>query len=281
MKDYSTTVIQFLLGVCTLVPAALPAETNNPNAVIARRSDVHFARSAPYASPAEAIRRLGLKSGGKGYTLATEKFQIIVPGTFSTNVSWGLLVWISPGETPGIPAAWEAELAKQQLLLVGAYKSGNQRDVADRARLAVEAAFNMRQLYKIDPSRIYVAGFSGGGRVAGMVGMGYADVFTGTICVCGVSFYTDIPTPTGEHWPRSFNPDASLLAQARSSRRFVLLTGDLDINRENTHEVWQKGFQHEGFQHVHYLEVPGLKHTLPSAEVLGTALDFVAGKEAH
>ena len=114
-----------------------------------------------------------------------------------------------------------------------------------------------------------------------MVGMGYADVFTGTICVCGVSFYTDIPTPTGEHWPRSFKPDASLLAQARNNRRFVLVTGDEDINRENTHEVWQSGFQREGFRHVRYLEVPGLKHALPSAEVLGTALEFFAAKETQ
>lgn len=279
MKDHSAILL--LLCICALGRAALPAESPDTNTVASRRSDVRFARSAPYAAPAEAIRRLGIGSGGRGYTLATEKFQVIVPGTFSTNVQWGLLVWISASDAPRIPSAWEAELARQQLLFVGAYKAGNPRDVVERARLALDAAFNMRQLYKIDPNRVYLGGFSGGGRVAGMVGMAYPDVFTGTICMCGVSFYTDIPATNGEHWPRSFNPDASMLAQAKSNRRFVLLTGDQDINRENTREVWRSGFEHEGFRHVRYLEVPGLKHTLPSAEVLGTALGFVAAKETQ
>ena len=279
MKSHPTILL--LLCASTFGLGALPAETNDPNAIIARRSDMHFARSAPYATAAEASRRLGIKPGGKTYALAAEKFQVILPGTFSTNVSWGLFVWISPSDTPSIPAAWEAELAKQQLLFVGAYKSGNQRDAVERARLAVEAAFNLRQLYKIDPRRVYVSGFSGGGRVADMVGMGYSDVFTGTICVCGVGFYTDIPTPTGEHWPRTFNPDTKLLAQAKQNRRFLLLTGDQDINRDITHEIWRNGFEREGFQYVRYLEVPGLKHALPSAEVLSSALTFVDGKETQ
>ena len=277
MKTHAARLLLLYLGAW--LPAGLAAETNDTNAVSSRRFDTHFTRSAPYAAPAEAARRLGLGAGGKGFALATEKFQIIVPGNFSTNVSWGLLVWISPSDAPGIPAAWEPELAKQQLLFVGAYKSGNQRDAVERARLALEAAFNLRQWYKIDPSRVYVGGFSGGGRVAGMVGMGYPDVFTGTLCICGVGFYTDIPTPTGEHWPRTFSPDASQLAQAKQNRRFVLLTGDQDFNREIIREMWRNGFEREGFRHVRYLDVSGLKHALPSAEVLGTALRFVAGSE--
>jgi predicted peptidase len=146
--------------------------------------------------------------------LAAERFQVIVPATFTTNTSWGLLVWISPSDEPRIPSEWEVELAKQRLLFVGAYKSGNQRDIVERTGLALDAAFNMRQLYKIDTNRVFVAGFSGGGRVASMVGIAYADVFTGTICICGVNFYTDV-AEGGNHWPRSFNPDATMLAKER------------------------------------------------------------------
>jgi len=277
MNDRSPMLL--LLAACILFPANLLAETNDSDYAVSRRSDVRFYRSASYATAKEINRRLRISAGGKVSALAAEKFQIIVPSAFSTNLSWGLLVWISPGDTPGIPSAWEAELAKQQLLFVGAYKSGNQRPIWERVSLALEAAFNMRQMYKIDTNRVFVGGFSGGGRVAGMVGIGYPDIFTGTICVCGVGFYTDIPTTNGQHWARTFIPDANLLTQAKSESRFVLLTGDQDINRENTHEVWRNGFEREGFRHVRYLEVPGLKHALPSAEVLGKALEFVSGKE--
>ena len=277
MKAHSAIPLLFCL--CALGQLAIAAEASGTNHIVSRHADVRFSRSAPDSRPADVLRRLGIRSGARGHALAAEKFQVIVPSTFSTNVAWGLLVWISPSDTPGIPSEWEVELAKQQLLFVGAYKSGNQRDVVERTGLALDAAFNMRQLYKIDTNRVYVGGFSGGGRVASMVGMAYADVFTGTICVCGVNFYTDVPTTTGNHWPRSFNPDAGMLAQARSNRRFVLLTGEQDFNRESTRDIWRNGFEREGFRHVRYLEVPGLKHALPSAEVLRKALEFLAAKE--
>jgi predicted esterase len=195
-----------------------------------------------------------------------------VPGTFSTNSMWGLLVWISPSDVPKIPSAWEAGLAQERLLFVGAYQSGNSRDAVERARLALDAAFNMRQLYRVDSNRIYIAGFSGGGRLASMLGVGYADIFAGTLSVCGVNFYKDIPTAGGGFWARAYDPEAGMLAYAKGKRRFVLLTGEHDLNRENTRDLWQNGFQREGFNRVSYLEVPGLRHELPSAEVWRAAL---------
>lgn len=270
-----------LLLVCVLGHAAEPASTSDTNTVVSRHADVQFVRSAPNTTSADTMRRFGFRSTGKGYNLPAEKFQIVVPGTFSTNLPWGLLVWISPGDEPKIPPAWEAELARQQLLFVGAYKSGNQRDVTERSRLALDAAFNMRSLYKIDPNRVYLAGMSGGGRMASVLGVAYADVFTGTICICGVDFYKDVPRAKGITFLHSYTPDAGMLARARSSRRFVLLTGELDFNRQNTQDILRNGFQREGFSHVLYLEVPGMKHALPPAKVLGTALEFLAGKETQ
>jgi len=271
-------VILLLLVAWVSFPATPRAETNNADIAVSRRFDVSFSRPAPYSTPKEINRRLGISAGGRASALATEKFQIVVPGTFSTNLPCGLFVWISPGDTPKIPSTWEAELAKAQMLFVGAYKSGNQRLIWERMSLALGAVFNLSQMYRIDTNRIIIAGFSGGGRVAGMMGIGYPDVFTGAICVCGVSFYTDIQTTTGTKWERMFIPEANLLTRAKSSGRFVLLTGDLDINRDNTHEVWRSGFEREGFLHVRYVESPGLQHALPSAEVFQEALRFVAAK---
>ncbi len=112
--------------------AAAPTAVSATNTVTSRHADVRFTRSAPYAAPAEITRRLGITSAAPGYNLAAEKFGLIVPGDFSTNSAWGLLVWISPGALPTIPSAWEAELSRERLLFVGAYKSGNDRDVGPR-----------------------------------------------------------------------------------------------------------------------------------------------------
>lgn len=85
MKDDAAILLRVGIGVLGL--AVRPRETNDTSTVSSRRFDLHFTRSTPYATPAEAARRRGIKPGGKGYALAAEKFQIIVPGPFSANVA--------------------------------------------------------------------------------------------------------------------------------------------------------------------------------------------------
>ena len=123
--------------------------------------------------------------------LAKEKFQLIVPGSYKHADKWGLFIWISPSDTPSIPADWEPVLAARKLLFVGALKSGNPRNIFERVRLAVAANASMRERFNVDGRRVYVSGFSGGGRVASMVGVAYADRFSGAMPFMGVNYYED------------------------------------------------------------------------------------------
>jgi hypothetical protein len=142
-------------------------------------------------------------------------------------------------------------------------------------QLAVDAAFNMRRRFNISPRRVYLSGVSGGGRVASMVGVAYADVFSGTFPIVGANFYKPIPAPGGRHYPPTFAPVGTILAGAKKRNRFVLLTGSKDFNRENTKDVYRRGFKAEGFRHVLYLEVPDMGHALPSGEWFARGLDFL------
>ena len=97
-----------------------------------------------------------------------------------------------------------------------------------------------------------------------MLGVAYADVFTGAFPMVGVNFYK--PVATGEvnkAWLPVYRPEEQFLATAKARGRFVLLTGEDDFNRENTLRVHRDGFQAEGFRHTLYLEVPGMGHTHP------------------
>jgi predicted esterase len=225
------------------------------------------------------MRRLGIKHVADRQDAANEKFRIVVPGAYSTNGTWGLLVWVSPGDDPRLPAAWENELAERRLLLVGIYRAGNERDAIERCRLALDATCNMCQRYRIDPQRIYVAGFSGGGRIASILGVAYADVFTGCLAVCGVDFYQNVAAGAGQFYPGTYRPDARVALRARDRSRFVLLTGEEDPNRANTKATAENGFQLSGFKHVRYMEVSGMKHALPAAPVFATALDWLEGRQ--
>jgi len=267
---------QFLLA-CALDAATVYAGAADTNRVALGRHDVQFSQSAPYVTTAEIKRRFGVSVPTRDYEITGQKFQLFIPEAYATNSDWGLLVWISPGDQPRIPSDWDLELAKHRLLFVSAYDSGNNRPVVNRIRLALDATCNVCRQFKIDRRRIYIGCFSGGSRMASMIGIAYPDIFAGTLCICGVDFYRPVPTGVRQYYPATFLPDAQVLSLAKKSGRFVLLTGESDFNRENTKAVLEKGFKPNGFAHVLYLEVPGMKHAIPGPTDLNTALEFLDG----
>ena len=239
--------------------------------------DQQFLQTAPYSNATNITKHFGYTVPLPEYAITNESFQLKAPKSVPTNGSWGLLVWISPSDDPGIPTAWEHELATRRLLFIGAHRSGNSRHPLDRIRLALDATCNMCRQYTIDRQRIYIGGFSGGSRIASMLGVAYADIFTGTLSCSGVNFYTDVAATGGKYYPGTFVPNPGVLLQAKRKGRFALLAGEHDENRENTERIATKGFKSEGFRNVFYLQIPDLSHQMPSATALGAALDYLAG----
>jgi hypothetical protein len=238
-------------------------------------SDVVFDASPPHSDADELKARFRNKDDAPPYDVKKEKFRIVVPKAYAHEQRWGLLIYVNPGDGAGLPGGYEAVLEKRKLLAVAAYKTGNERNPYDRFRLAIDAGFNMHRRFNIDPERVYVSGFSGGGRIASMLGVAYADLFAGAIPLCGVNFYTDIPSEPGKHWPRNYIPAGEALKIAKTSSRFVLMTGEKDMNLANTRAVFESGFKKEGFKRALLMEVPGLGHAPPPADAFEKALEFV------
>ena len=234
-----------------------------------------FTNSAPYAAAGEITRHFGYAVALPQYDLKVEKFRVLVPREESTNRTLGLLVWISPENEAQVPDALALELAPHRLLVVSAYRSGNDRHPLDRFRLALDATSNLCRKYPVDRNRIYVGGFSGGGRIASMLGVAYGDIFTGTLCVCGVNFYRSLRGPQGEEYPAVYAPDPGAWARAKQTGRFAFITGETDPNRPNTNVLAQNGFRRDGFKNVLYVEVPGMGHEVPDSQVFRKALDFL------
>ena len=159
---------------------------------------------------------------------------------------------------------------------MGAFKSGNPRNIFDRIRLAVAANVGMRERFNVDGRRVYVSGHSGGGRLASMLGVAYADMFSGAIPFMGVNFYTDIPAGDDKTvYGANFIPDDEVLGIAKRFCRYALVTGEKDFNRSGTRTLFEQGFKKEGFANVLYLEAPGVAHNLPSAKWLEQGLEFL------
>jgi hypothetical protein len=261
----------------SLVGKAAGAIQDSPtNNAAPAQTVVEFTETAPYSTPEEVARRFGFVEPAPSYEIGREKFELILPDSYATNGSWGALIWISPGDDAYVRKDWAVELAKHRLLFIGANKGGNNRNPIDRIRLALDAAWNMSHRFTLDRKRIYVGGLSGGARIASMLGVAYGDVFMGALCVCGVNFYKTVPATGGKFYPATYVPPQERVLQARKNR-FVLLTGEEDMNRQATKDTWIGGFRASGFQNVLCLDVKGMKHELPGAPVLNTALNYLDG----
>jgi dienelactone hydrolase len=236
---------------------------------------IRFASSAEQSSAEEVKARLHSIEQPGAFDITTEKFQLIVPKNYKPAEPWGLFIWISAGDDARIPADWEAVLAERKLLFVGGLQSGNKRNIFDRIRMAVDASVGMRKRCRVDERRVYVSGFSGGARVASMLGVCYADLFNGTMPFMGVNFYTDVVGSDGKKYGISYLPDDEVLEIAKKKCRYVLVTAEKDFNRPNTLAAAEQGFRKEGFPNVLTLEVPGLAHAVPDGKWLAKGLDFL------
>lgn len=242
--------------------------TREPEPGRSGRYRVAFEQPSPLSEMDRIVERLGadrstVAAAGGGYELSEETFEVAVPPAYEPGAGWGLLVWVSPGPYGGTERPETLEvLGEHRLIWVGANRSGNPRPTWDRIGLALDAAHAMTALYDLAPERIYVAGYSGGGRVASAAAMLYPEVFRGALSVMGCDFYrpVSIPHRPGTHWPASFpEPPAETLRRIRRESRFVLLTGERDFNRAQTRATFD-AMREAGFRHGHYLEMPGADH---------------------
>ena len=201
------------------------------------------------------------------YDLAAETFEVYVPPTYAPDRPHGLLVWAAAHHEASI--RWRDVLDRRRLICIAPNRIANPRDIWVRTGLCLDAVHNGRQRYEIDPRRIYIAGFSKGGRVASRLGIVYADVFTGVLAIDGVDWWQNISVPgrKGFYYRGRFRKPADLqmLRRAREQNRYVLMTGEFDGNRDQTKAFFFRGYRRAGFRYAHYLEVPGKGHAPPDA----------------
>ncbi len=197
------------------------------------------------------------------YNLARESFELYVPESYRPETPWGLLVWISPGQYGGVRKPENMKvLADKRLIWIGPNQAGNDRFGWDRVGLALDAVHAMKKLYTLDEERVYIGGYSGGGRLASGVAVLYPEMFQGGFFFYGCDYYrkmtvTDKP---GAVWPAGFAPPPrAVLKLVRERNRYVMLTGGLDFNRAQTIAYHQQ-YLEDGFEHVTYLEIPQADH---------------------
>jgi hypothetical protein len=198
------------------------------------------------------------------YKIEDEPFDVNVPADYDGTVAYGLVVHTDAGST-GNPYVYKDLMGPRRLIWIGATKVSNDRNVACRFGLALDAVWNMTRRYRIDPKRIYATGMSGGGRCASMLAPTYADIFTG-----GGLYVVGCNQPT---WPNE-KQVGKPIHELAISHRYAFLTGERDMNRQDTKAVFE-GYKSQGFKRIEYFETPGMGHEFSPPEWYAKGLDFV------
>ena len=203
-----------------------------------------------------------------------ESLELYVPEACRSPGACGLFVWVSPvdsGRIPGAelqpaleerPAELVPALEERRMVWASANGSGNEQHLTRRVRLALDVVASVASAYAVDPERVFVGGYSGGGRIASRLALHYPEVFRGGLFYMGVDFWADVPIPhrPGTHWPPKFRkPDREALGAARERSRFVFATGEYDFNRTQTYATFE-AFASEGLGRATLIDIPGVGH---------------------
>ena len=173
-----------------------------------------------------ALRAIEVKLVKSGKELETypvdltkESFILYVPSHKPPH-GYGLMVFVPPWQEAIVPPKWAAILDQYGLIFVSAERSGNDENVLGRRiPLALLETDNIVKQYHVDPNRIYIAGMSGGSRVALRLAIDYPDVFSGALLNAGSDAVGVAPDTL---------PDDAVMAKLRSSSRIVYVTGEQD-----------------------------------------------------
>lgn len=191
------------------------------------------------------------------------QFDVFVPHA-PADVAYGVVVFVPPGERFSMPPGWSEVLARERLILVAARRSGNAHDVlARRVPLALHGYGQVAAHHAIDPRRVYVAGFSGGARVAQLLAFGYPDVFRGALLFAGSD-------PFGE--AAAAPPPEPLMALAQARSRIVFSTGTADVANVAIDGRARRSMAQLCVRNLDQVDQPRLGHALPRAAGFGRAL---------
>lgn len=204
-----------------------------------------------------------LRVAGQTIAANAERYDLFVPD-LPADGRYGLVVFVSPFDGFALPQGWARVLSREGLLLVSARASGNDQDMLERrVPLALNGYGYAIRHFQIDPERVYIAGFSGGGRTAQLVGVAYPDIFRGILTFSGSD-------PFGETAVAPPPRELMRLLQART--RIVQATGTADEVNIAIDGRTRRSMAALCVANVRHVDQARLGHGLPRGDGLSRAL---------
>ena len=191
-----------------------------------------------------------------------------VPKDYDGSESYGLIISMmnaqSSSQYPN--PEYAATLEKRKFIYVGfdPYNGvfedwSGENAYVNHELLCLAAAYHILGNYNIDRNRVYLAGFSWGGRLTGEIAPRWPTVFTGGIAVGGCFTSPDRIFPS--------------YRMARERVAMVLATGDWDYNRAETYNGYS-AFLAMGYA-ASFIQEPKRAHARISGPEFERAIAFL------
>lgn len=191
-------------------------------------------------------------------------WEMYVPERYDPDAPPGLMVYISPTSFGDIPRDWNTVMDDYNLIWIGANRSGNPNPVGRRVILAQIAPTLVRRNYVVNKERIYISGFSGGGRTASMVAAENADLFRGGIFNCGANF-----------WDRAQPRLIDVIRQ----NHYVFISGTLDQALRPTRRTYKKYIE-AGVVNSRLVVIRDMPHRNPNRHDFADAVTYLDSRLA-
>lgn len=185
----------------------------------------------------------------KDYDSEQQRYELFLPEKLNRRKPAPLVLFISPGDDPVGWAEWEQVCKQSGAAFASPFGAGNACPTARRVRIVLDVLDDVRRRQAIDADRTYLAGFSGGARIACAVAFALPEYFGGVAAVCGSE------NLRGESWLRRRVADRLSVA---------LATGEQDFNRAELERYRGPWMTDLGVRTKVWV-VPKLGHAIPGA----------------
>lgn len=188
-------------------------------------------------------------------------WEVHVPENYNPSNPPGIMVYVSPQNRINTPSGWMEIMEDNNLIWVAAQMSGNDIFSQKRIMMAVLSLPLIQEKYTVNTSRLYISGFSGGGRIASIVAANFPHLFSGAIYNCGVNFWNDVSPAELELIKKN---------------RFVFITGTNDFNLQDTKSVYNK-YKSANVKNIKLMVINRMGHENPKRPKFAQAISFLDG----
>ncbi len=212
----------------------------------------------------------------EGYDSTKQRYELFVPATAKAKnpktkakskaknaepaeAGLPLVLFISAGDQPAGWSQLQSVCQQKGIAFASPYGAGNNTSMPKRIRIVFDVLDDLRRKHRIDADRTYLAGFSGGGRVACGIAFSLPELFGGVIPVCASGDLRDEP------WLRHRAIDRLSVA---------MITGTGDFNRGEVERFRGPMLADMGVR-TKVTTVEKLGHGIPDAKTFADVIDWL------